>query len=135
MAKWAAGEPDELAWLSDWCADMKTFTAEGKSVRRVSIVSEPLSDYQRWSYSIRGPMVDAGEDIRWLPRRLVSSTALPGNDFFLLDRRLVIFLHYAGNGTNTDFTTSTDPHDIELCSAAFDSVWPLAIPHYEYHAF
>jgi hypothetical protein len=77
-------------------------------------------------------MVNAGEDIRWVPRRLVSSVALPGNDFFLLDRSLVIFLHYSGNGLNTDFVTSTDPHDIALCSAAYDAVWQLGVPHNEY---
>jgi len=38
----------------------------GKSVRRARIVSEPLSDYQRWPYSIAYPMVEAGEDIRWV---------------------------------------------------------------------
>ena len=50
--------------------------AFGKSVRRARIVSEPLSDYQRWSYSIAHPMVAAGEDIRWVPRRLVSGVRL-----------------------------------------------------------
>lgn len=77
-------------------------------------------------------MVDAGEDIRWVPRRLVSSLGLPGNDFFMLDGRLVIFLHYTGNGLNTDFVTSTNPDDIELCHTAFDAVWSLSIPHREY---
>jgi hypothetical protein len=43
----------------------------GKSVRRARVVSEPLSDYQRWPYSIAGPMVAAGEDIRWVPRKLM----------------------------------------------------------------
>jgi hypothetical protein len=132
MAAWAVGEPDDLAWLQPWCDDLRRFTAEGKSVRRARIVSEPLSDYRRWSYHNATAMVDAGEDIRWVPRRLVSSVALPGNDFFMLDRRLVIFLHYAGSGLNTDFTTSTDPHDIQLCGAAFEAVWRLAVQHSEY---
>ncbi len=104
----------------------------GKTVRRARIVSEPLSDYQRWSYSIAHPMVDAGEDIRWVPRRLVSSVALPGNDFYLLDDRLIVFLIYAGNGLDTDKITSTDPADIRLCRSAFDAVWTLSIAHSDY---
>lgn len=67
-----------------------------------------------------------------MPRRLTSSVALPGNDFFLLDQQLVIFLHYAGNGLNTDFVTSTDPSAIELCATAFETVWRLGVPHREY---
>lgn len=132
MAKWAAGEHDDLEWLQGWCATLRAHTTAGGSVRRARIVSEPLSDYQRWSYSIAVPMVDAGEDIRWVPRCRLSSVAIPGNDFYLFDDRLVVFLHYAGNGLATAKTISTDPHDIALCRTAFEAVWSRAIPHREY---
>ncbi len=132
MAKWAAGEPDDLHWLNDWCATLREHVKAGKSVRRARIVSEPLSDYQRWSHSIAHPMVDAGEDIRWVPRRMVSSIGLPGNDFYLFDDRLVVFLHYAGNGFETGKTTSIDPVDMVLCRSAFETVWELSIPHRDY---
>jgi hypothetical protein len=95
MAKWAAGVPDDLAWLQPWCATLRGHIRAGRKVRRARIVSEPLSDYQRWSYNIASSMVEAGEDIRWVPRRLVSSIAVPGNDFYVFDDRLVVFLHYA----------------------------------------
>jgi hypothetical protein len=132
MAKWAAGEPDDLAWLDDWCATLRSHVQAGKSVRRARIVSEPLSDYQQWSHSIAHPMVDAGEDIRWVPRQLVSSIGIPGNDYYLFDDHLVVFLHYAGNGLGVGKTTSTDPADIHLCRTAFEAVWALSIPHRDY---
>lgn len=132
MAKWVAGEPDDLAWLQGWCETLRAHVKAGRSVRRARIVSEPLSDYQRWSHSIAHPMVEAGEDIRWVPRRLVSSTAIPGNDFYLFDDRLVVFLHYAGSGLAVGKDASTDPADIELCRASFEAVWQLAVPHREY---
>ncbi len=132
MAKWAAGEPDDLQWLEGWCSTLREHVKAGKSVRRVRIVSEPLSDYQRWSHSIAQPMVEAGEDIRWVPRRLVSSVALPGNDFYLFDDSLTVFLIYAGNGLGTDKVTSTDPADIRLCRSAFEAVWKLSTPHSDY---
>jgi hypothetical protein len=132
MAKWAAGEPDDLVWLQDWCATLRGHVAAGRSVRRARIVSEPLSDYQRWSYSIADSMVEAGEDIRWVPRRRMSSVAVPGNDFYLFDDRLVVFLLYAGNGLAVDRVSSTDPADIRLCRSAFAAVWKLAIPHRDY---
>jgi hypothetical protein len=135
MAKWAAGEPDDLTWLDDWCNTLREHVAAGKSVRRARIVSEPLSDYQRWSRSIAHPMVEAGEDIRWVPRRLVSSIAIPGNDFYLFDDRLVVFLIYTGNGLNAAMITSTDPADIQLCRSSFEAVWKLSIPHNEYQSF
>lgn len=132
MAKWAAGDPDDLEWLQDWCSTLRDHVSAGKSVRRARIVSEPLSDYQHWSHSIAQPMVDAGEDIRWTPRRLVSSVAIPGNDFYLFDDELVVFLIYAGSGLGVDKVTSVEPDDIKLCRAAFEAVWELSIPHRDY---
>ena len=133
MARWAAGEPDDLAWLDGWCDALRGHVKAGRSVRRARIVSEPLSDYQRWSYSIARPMLEAGEDIRWVPRRAVSSIALPGNDFYLLDDRLIVFLHYAGSGLAMDRVTSTDAGDISLCRTAFEAIWKVSIPHREYN--
>ena len=132
LAKWAAQEPDDLGWLGDGCATLRSHVAAGKSIRRARVISEPLSDYQRWSYRIAQPMVDAGEDIRWTPRALVSSLALPGNDFYLFDDRIVVFLLYTGNGLNAGMETSTDPADLRLCRSAFGAVWKLAIPHRGY---
>ena len=132
MAQWAAGEPDDLEWLQGWCAMLREHVKAGQSVRRARVVSEPLSDYQRWSYSIAYPMVEAGEDIRWVPRRLVSSVALPGNDFYLFDDQLAVFLLYAGNGLATGKLRSADPADLRLCRSAFEAVWELSIPHREY---
>lgn len=132
MARWAAGEPDNLDWLEGWCDTLRHAVEAGKSVRRARIVSEPLSNYQRWSHSIAQPMVDAGEDIRWVPRSVVSSVAIPGNDFYLFDDRLVVFLLYTGDGLSAGKITSTDPSDIQLCRSSFAAVWKLAIPHSEY---
>lgn len=132
MAKWATGEPDDLEWLQGWCTVLREAVRVGKSIRRARIVSEPLSDYQRWSYSIAQPMVDAGEDIRWVPRRLVSSIAIPGNDFYLVDNRLAVFLTYSGSGLDAGKFTSSDPADIRLCRSSFDAVWKLSLPHRDY---
>ena len=52
MAKWASGEPDDLEWLQGWCTTLREHVKAGRSVRRARVVSEPLSDYQRWSHSI-----------------------------------------------------------------------------------
>ena len=132
MAQWAAGEPDDLEWLQGWCAMLREHVRAGRSVRRARIVSEPLSDYQHWSYSIADPMVEAGEDIRWVPRRLVSQVAVPGNDFYLFDDRLAVFLLYAGNGLAAGMLRSAEPAVIRLCRSAFEAAWKLAIPHSEY---
>jgi hypothetical protein len=132
MAKWRAGEPDDFEWLRGWCEKMGNHVSAGRSARRIKIVSEPLSDYQRWAYGVFTPIVEAGEDVRWVPRRSVSTTCIPGNDYYLFDDERVVFLHYAGTGLNTGFTTTTDREVVEMCSTAFEKVWALSVPHSEY---
>lgn len=132
MARWAAGEPDDLRWLRGWCDVVAAHRAAGRSVRRARVVSEPLSAYQRWSYAVTQPMVDAGEDVRWVSRWLVSATCLPGNDFCLFDDRLVVFLHYTGDGLGRAKVASSDREVVALCRGAFEAVWALAAPHAEY---
>ena len=132
LAKWAAGEPDDLAWLQPWCTLVRNASMAGTVYRRARVVSEPLSEYQRWAYSLTGPMVDAGEDIRWVPRARVSELMFPGNDFWLFDDELLVFLVFAGKGTVVDRAARTDPDLIARCRASFDAAWAVSIPHREY---
>jgi hypothetical protein len=77
-------------------------------------------------------LVDAGEDIRWLPRRLVSALAFPGNDFWLFDQETVVFTILAGNGLVVERQRTTDPTVAWLCKSSFEAAWPLSIPHRQY---
>jgi hypothetical protein len=132
LAKWASGEPDDFDWLQPWCMLVRDATASGKAFRRARIVSEPLSDYQRWAYSTTEVMVDAGEDIRWVPRARVSGLMFPGNDFWLFDDELLVFLVFAGNGLVVDRPAATDASLIARCRTSFEAAWALSIPHHEY---
>jgi hypothetical protein len=132
LEKWAAGESDDLGWLTPWCTLVRDATAAGKAFRRARIVSEPLSDYQRWAYSTTAVMVDAGEDIRWVPRSEVSGLMFPGNDFWLFDGELLVFLVFAGNGLVVDRPATADPGLIARCRGSFEAAWALSIPHHEY---
>jgi hypothetical protein len=133
LAKWEAGElDDDTSWLEPWFATVRAGTAAGKSFRRARIVSEPLSNYQRWVLKDTQLYVEAGEDIRWVPRRLVSAIALPGNDFWLFDDELAVFIFFAGNGLVVGQVATTDPAAITLCRTAFEAVWQFAIPNRDY---
>jgi hypothetical protein len=57
---------------------------------------------------------------------------LPGNDFYLFDDRLAVFLLYTGNGLAVDKLSSADAADLRLRRSAFEAVWKLSIPHREY---
>jgi hypothetical protein len=132
LRKWEAGEPDDAGWLQSWFDLVRDGKDAGKVFRRARIVSEPISDYQEWVLKDTHLFVEAGEDIRWVPRSRVSSVALPGNDFWLFDDERVIFLIFAGNGLVVDHQSTTDRGVIGLCRSAFEAAWELSIPNSEY---
>lgn len=132
LRKWEAGEPDDTGWLQPWFDLVRTGSQAGKVFRRARIVSEPVSDYQVWVLEDSHLYVEAGEDIRWVPRSRVSTVALPGNDFWLFDDELVVFLIFAASGLVVDRQSTNDPRAIALCRSAFEAVWELSIPNSEY---
>lgn len=132
LRKWEAGVPDDLEWLQPWFDTVRRGTAAGKVFRRARIISEPITEYIRWEHMDTHLFVEAGEDIRWLPRRLASGLALPGNDFWLFDVEIAVFSVFAGSGEVVERQLTTDPSIVQLCKSAFEAVWELAIPHREY---
>lgn len=142
-------DPRYVAWTRDpesvmverdpgarpWLALMKELTGRGVEVRRARIFSEPMSDYLRFEHHLTPSNVAVGEQVRWLPRRGASDLALPGNDFWLFDDSLVVFLHFTGEGELSpegDEERTTAPAVVRLCSTAFEAVWERAILHEEY---
>ena len=132
LARWQAGEPDDTDWLQPWLDTVRAGRRAGKVFRRARIVSEPISDYQQWVLKDSHLFVEAGEDIRWVPRSRVSMIALPGNDFWLFDDEIVVFLIFAASGLVVDRQKTTDRTAIDLCRSAFEAVWKLSIPDSEY---
>ncbi|MGH3973544.1 MAG: DUF6879 family protein [Pseudonocardiaceae bacterium] len=133
---WLRGEPldarAEAEWWRPWFELMKRNNEAGKTLRRLRIVSEPVTDYIWFEWLDAAQLVRAGEDVRWLPRRNASKLLLPGNDFWMFDRETVAFTHFSGNGHVLDHQLTTDPAVVELCSAAFENAWKIAVPHSMY---
>ncbi|RBQ14549.1 hypothetical protein DP939_40395 [Spongiactinospora rosea] len=135
--------PNFRRWLETGSLDHIDFTkwrdtigdaiARGVEFRRARIVSEPLADYIRYEHALTQEYnVAAGERVRWLPRRQASDLALPGNDFWVFDDRLIRFHHFAGDGSILDDELCDEPSVIKLCISAFDAVWERAIDHADY---
>ena len=131
---WRAGQSINPAerW-PNWFKLIKATVARGIEIRRARIVSQPVSEYVRYEYDVTdGLNIAAGEQVRWLPRRQASDIALPGNDFWLFDNRLVQFNHFSGNGDWLEVEQVDDPIAVKLCASAFEAVWERATPHQDY---
>jgi hypothetical protein len=124
-------DPGSPYW-GPWVELVRRTVARGVTVRRARIVSEPVSDYIRFEHAGTPVNVEAGEQVRWLARRRASDIALPGNDFWLIDGRLIRWNHFAGNGASGGGEVSEDPVTAKLCADAFEAVWERATPHEDY---
>ncbi|MFE9243488.1 DUF6879 family protein [Nocardiopsis sp. NPDC006938] len=132
VERWRVGDwgPEQDARSkAGWLELMRATAARNVSLRRVRIVSEPVSEYIRFEHEGTPQNLGAGEDIRWLPRQRASSLALPGNDCWIFDGAKVLFNHFTGDGGWVGNEISTEPDVVKLCAQAFASAWNRAVPH------
>ncbi|MFG3254415.1 DUF6879 family protein [Streptomyces sp. NPDC048172] len=133
---WRRGERIDwdarASWWRPFHDHIARAIARGVSVRRARVVSEPVSEYIRWEHYVTRANVEAGEEVRWLPRRNASDLALPGNDFWLFDGRLARLHHFSGEGEVVEDELTTDAGVLGLCATAFEAVWQRAVPHEKY---
>jgi hypothetical protein len=138
-------DPWYLAWLTGdqeefqrrlaprpWLDLIAEVTGRGVEVRRVRVVSEPVTDYIRFEHATTASNVAAGEKIRWLPRPLATGLLLPANDFWVFDGRQAQFNYFSGTGAFLDTRLAPDPALARQCAEAFEEAWERAVPHQEY---
>jgi hypothetical protein len=130
--RWLDGEP-EPDWEArqPWLDTLTRWTAEGRHRRRVRVIHEPISDYERyacdWSYP---SSVNAGEQVRVLdlnevgvPKELLDA---PG-DWSLLDNSTVIRMRYGPEGQFAGAQVLDADHLAQHQIAAV-AVWNAAEP-------
>ncbi|MGK5529824.1 DUF6879 family protein [Streptomyces sp. URMC 129] len=136
--RWQEGyrpDPDDRAsWWRSWLDVVAGTTGRGVVMRRLRVVSEPISDYIRYEYDGTFTNVAAGEEVRWLPRSRARDLLLPVLDGWVIDNELLILHHFSGDGqwTGPGMEVSTDPALVRLYGTAYESAWERAIPHAEY---
>lgn len=123
---------DDSEYWGGWLPLVERTVARGVKVLRARIVSEPVTEYIRFEHAITDANLRAGEEVRWLGRRHASTLALPGNDFWLIDDRIVRWNVFSGDGEALEPDHTDDPGAVKLCGEAFRSVWDLATPHADY---
>ena len=111
---------------------IRTVTGRGVAVRRLRVVSEPVSDYIRFEHATTDSNIAAGEQVRWLPRRLAAELLLPGCDCWIFDGRKVLFNLFGGAGEWAGISLCDDPRVAARHAAAFGTAWDRGVPHADY---
>jgi hypothetical protein len=104
---------------SEWQRMLSRHTKAGRTLQRVHVVEEPLTDYLRYELAAYRQNAEAGEDIRLLPVPRPSwPDDLPrGGDFWLFDDREVWDMHYDAEGHFLRATRSASTSHLDECRA------------------
>lgn len=132
FGKWLRGEPDDFQWRTEWLSFVKEITARGIVVERARVVTEPHTDYVRWELALDPQNIDAGEDIRYLPRHRTEGIALPAEDCWLFDDDRLVLSLFKPEGGSGGFAREYDPDLIMHYRVACDQVWSRAVPYATY---
>jgi hypothetical protein len=140
FTRWLAGER-EPTWerKNRWLDVLRAERAAGKASRRVRVLSEQLTEYERysceWGYALNAP---AGEDIRVLHR---GEHHLPVDgdleDFWIVDGGEVVVMRYDSDGRflHADVVPASQP-DREFYAYLWiaDRMWESAEPFLDWWA-
>lgn len=127
-ARFLAGEPHDPTWREPWKCFVQQARGAGKRLERVHVVTEPLTEYVHFELTCAYPAsVEAGEDVRILPRDVAVDLALPSCDFWLFDDRLAMMRYdEGGNWLSVEFID--DALAVALAARARNVALQHAIP-------
>jgi hypothetical protein len=132
LTRWRKGEPDDFAWLEDWLEFIRELTSSGVRVERLRVVSEPHTEYTRWSIEVTRLNVSVGEDVRYFPRQHAKDISFPDEDCWLLDEDYLILSLFKPDGRSAGFAIESDPGMVARYQAVRDVAWPRGISYSEY---
>jgi len=115
VQRFMAGEREGQPARAFWDGLLAEARRAGKSMSRVHVVSEPLTNYLRWELDYYRGSVAAGEDIRIIPRARAAGLDLPGFDFWLFDGRAAAVMVYDERGAWLHSEIVTDLGFVAAC--------------------
>lgn len=125
-----AGEPDDREWHRPWLDAVRRRTAEGKTMRRVRVVTLPLSSYAQFSFHNVLNNIEAGEDIRYVAR--TDAAGLPGYDFWVFDDTRLCILQFDAADILLGAELVDDIGIVRAHRGHFDDAWSRSTPRAEF---
>lgn len=131
-----AGRPLKVR-ASEYTANVRAAARDGRTMRRVHVITEPITDYIRYEVAAYAENVAAGEDVRIVP--VAEGGAWPNGvpearDFWLFDDTDMYDMHYGADGFWLGFTHVTDPDALADAGRQRDAALALAQPWATYVA-
>lgn len=134
LSRYLAGQPIDFSFLDEWTGKVRAAVAEDKSMSRVRIVTEPHTDYVRYSMHVARVNVSAGEDIRYLARHRAHELGIPDEDYWLFDSTWAAVLLFGEDGRVTGHELLEEPAEVVRRCQWRDAAWHYAVVREEYAA-
>ena len=98
---------DQLPAVREWAPDGWTdmvgqHTVVGRPFRRVRVMDDPLTDYNRYMIWSGSHNVRSGEEVRYLACADANALDLPGHDFWVFDSARLVELRFTDDGRPLD---------------------------------
>ncbi|MBJ7903396.1 hypothetical protein IF655_08785 [Streptomyces sp. DSM 110735] len=120
-------DPDE-----PWFINIKAQTDAGKTVGRVRVADNPPTTEQLFLLDYARHNAAVGEDIRYLWRADAERAALPAEDFWIFDSRLVALLHFDDDDNLLNIELITEPAEVVRYCIVRDAAMHRAVPRDEF---
>jgi hypothetical protein len=134
LARFLAGEAVTPAEREGWLSMLRRDRAAGKTIARVHVIAEPLTDYLRYELACYESSAAAGEDIRILPAGAAAGLDLPDFDYWLFDDLRAAVQYYGARGAWLRAELVTDTAFIASCRRWRDAAMSAALPLHAYMA-
>ena len=104
-----------------WAETVRSATARGRTMCRLRLLSDPLSEYERFELQAYNASLEAGEDIR-VGR---SGDHPPFQDFWLFDKKWLALMNYdtdgAFQGADVREATAEELETLETWQRVFEA--------------
>jgi hypothetical protein len=136
LGRYLAGEPVDYSFMDDWTSDVHAWRAQGKRMARVRVVTEPLTDYARFSLRVARLNVTAGDEIRYLNRQRARELelGLPDEDYWIFDATVAAVIHFDEDDRPVGHELIDDPAEIVQRLHWFDAAWHYSVSREEFAA-
>ncbi|MYV50230.1 DUF6879 family protein [Streptomyces sp. SID2888] len=133
--QFTGGEPVNWEGVdAEWCVERRQQIALGKRFERVRIVDTPPTPGQLYLLDNARRNSSVGETIYSLRRANADHLALPAEDFWLFDSRLVALLNFDDADQLLNVELITEPAAVLRYAQARDAAMHHAIPYEEFAA-
>ena len=106
--------PPEIDWWRPWLDWVRGLAAQGRTLQRVRVVDDPLTDYQQFSVWGGRWNTEAGERISYLRRTEAHRLDVPTSaDWWLFDDTSLVRLNFSRDGELVGQDLEADPSVVE----------------------